>query len=150
MAQTGKQLISFLSEATRQGRVQPAYKTSTLRVLRNVHGDQWGDVDIAALDVEQTIARFKDTPHGLSDGSFESYKSRFRRSVGLFLGTGRGPATGVETPSVRMIDYPLVLRHDPALVVVALHLPADLTRSEAERIADHLRQLTTEVSTSGG
>ena len=93
--------MNFLDELIARGDVNPAYKSSTRRVLSEVLGPGWEEADVSALDIETTLNLFS-SKGPVAMPSLESYKSRFRRSMTMFRedgGTGRAALSSGQTLS---------------------------------------------------
>jgi len=171
MDATGKGLIEFLTFAAEKGLLPAntagAYRAACREVLAAVEPDGWEDVNVRTVDTDDYASRFERLRMGkLKPESLLTYKSRFRNSVQMYIKylespstwryTAERPSSGRKKPGSAAVDvddappvegrvragsieYPFPLR--PGLVV-KLHLPSDLTRPEAKRLAAFIDALS--------
>lgn len=87
---TGAALMKFLDWAIEKGYLKAStgqgIKTSVKDVLTHTEGaETWQQVDLRSLDVEDTLSRYEvKRATNFSTGSLNTYKTRFRRAVGMF------------------------------------------------------------------
>jgi hypothetical protein len=147
------------------GNTAGGLRAASREVLTAVEPQGWEAVDLRTIDTEDFAARFERLrATKFKPDSLLVYKSRFRNAVQMYLEYIKGPsvwkykperpaaarrklagghaakgdepetsAQGSETRARSgSIEYPFPLRQG---LVVKLHLPADLTRPEAKRLA---------------
>jgi hypothetical protein len=147
------------------GNTAGGLRAASKEVLTAVEPQGWEAVDLRTIDVEDFAARFERLRAGkFKPDSLLVYKSRFRNAVGMYLEYLKAPSTwkykaerpaaarkksaggqagkGDESDTLAQasetrarsgsLEYPFPLRQG---LVVKLHLPADLTRPEAKRLA---------------
>jgi hypothetical protein len=93
---TGQGLLDFLDYAMQKGYLKlptgQAMKTACKEVLSASEGDDWPQVDLSSLDVEDNLRRFETLrAMKFSSGSLNTYKGRFRKSVTMFEEFRRNP-----------------------------------------------------------
>jgi hypothetical protein len=162
---TGRGLVEFLERAAKRGMLNGntagGMRAASKEVLTAVEPQGWEAVDLRTVDIEDFAMRFERLrATKFKPDSLLVYKSRFRNAVQMYLdyinapsawkykperpaaarkksgGKTEEPDTSVQTSEARArsgsIEYPFPLRQG---LVVKLHLPADLTRPEAKRLA---------------
>jgi hypothetical protein len=88
---TGKGLIAFLEQASREGSMNDttarSYRASVTKVLEAADPfDDGSGTDIRTLDVEAVLETFEEARgDDYAEGSLASYKTRFRRAVEMYL-----------------------------------------------------------------
>lgn len=95
MDTTAKNLVEFLDKAGTTGRIKPdmaGQLSSTARMILGIEQD-WEEIDVAHLDTEGLLARFKNLK-GLeyAPRSLTEYERRFRRSIKMFLDYVQNPS----------------------------------------------------------
>lgn len=168
---TGLGLTEHWDWAARKGLVNIHTARSLKAASRQVLSvlDDWESVDIESLDVDDVFRRFVNLRgRDFKPDSLESYKSRFKNAIDLYLSYVRNPAgwkpksrdrsstpdhkrgkpkTDIvpdeanESASTQtgMIPYPFPLRPG---VVARLTLPADLTGAEVKRLTAYMNLLS--------
>jgi hypothetical protein len=146
------------------GNTAGGLRAASREVLTAVEPQGWEGVDLRTIDAEDFAARFERLrATKFKPDSLLVYKSRFRNAVQMYLEyikspsawkykperpaaarkkAGGAPGKGDESDTSSQgfetrtrsgsIEYPFPLRQG---LVVRLHLPADLTRPEAKRLA---------------
>ena len=139
--------------------------------------DDWETVDIKALDVEQTVARFQHLKkRDYVPAVLETYKRRFRIAVasyrsylrdpggwtpGIVGRAGKGsqrteasdPAAPAETPASRslpatgFVEFPFPLREGQ---IARLVLPRDLKAAEVRRLTAFMNTLVMDSEGTAG
>ncbi len=146
-----------------------ALAVATRNVLGILADDE--KADLSQLDLDAVIKRFTNKrARDFNPASIKEYSRRVRRAVDLFLGWREDPAhftiktratgaarrkdkgiangefaireapaeqTAEETPGTYRSAFPV----RPGLVVTLIDIPNDLTRAEAERLADFIKML---------
>ena len=140
-------LLAFIDDlpATRgvARRTADAYRTA-IRVLQHAL-DLAPDTDVVDLDVEEALSRLRAQTAGrYTHHSIETYCGNIHRIISLFMGRlpewkvqPRQGRRGVVTPATT-IAYKIQLRPGH---LVHIHLPADLTTAEAQRLATFIMSL---------
>jgi hypothetical protein len=167
---TGQGLVDFLTYVQDKGLLNKntaGALRAAARELLSIEHEDIAKIDIRELDVEQLAQRFANLRAGkFAPQSLETYQSRFRKSVSMYLrfldnpagwrpdvrtrppaapdrtrGRSNGAPPGPTLPppaSSGMIQYPFPIREG---VIASLTLPTDLRRAEARRLASFLESL---------
>jgi hypothetical protein len=170
MEATGKALVDHWNWAASKGLMNKntAYglRAACSQVLSVV--EDWENVDIKKLDVEQTLTKFQNLKKKeFKPQVLETYKRRFRQAVASFLAYLEDPASwkptaarrkpqqssnarkaapsepdasviGHELPSAGVVEYPFPLREG---LNARLVLPRDLKKSEVKRLTAFMSTL---------
>jgi hypothetical protein len=153
------------------GNTAGGLRAASREVLTAVEPQGWEAVDLQTIDIEDFASRFERLRAGkFKPDSLLVYKSRFRNAVAMYLAYLKAPSTWkykAERPAAARkkptggptgktdqsdplaqasetrarsgsLEYPFPLRQG---LVVKLHLPADLTRPEAKRLASFIDAL---------
>jgi len=173
MGATGKGLVEHWAWAAEKGIVNRntagGLRAACAQVLSVL--DNWEEVDLRGLDVEDLLRRFQNLrKKEFSPGTLAVYAKRFRQALGSYLAYLENPSAW-KAPAKRLrtkprdadretneteprdesgkvettgglVDYPFPLRRG---VIVRLRLPLDLRREEARRITKFLETLTVDV-----
>ncbi|SRR6266568_3274444 len=68
-----------------------ALKAAVTRILR-IEGDNWESVDVRSIDVDSLLDRFENlAKKDYTPGSLGTYRSRFKKALGLYLSFLRDP-----------------------------------------------------------
>jgi hypothetical protein len=168
---TGQGLVEFLDYAANKSLLNKntagAMRAAAAQVLA-VESDDVATIDIRKLDVEDLVKRFATSRHqDFTPKSLETYQSRFRNAVSMYMAFLKNPAqwrpslrerTSRPTPergrsgdggarqrnqtdtapSPGMVEYPFPVREG---VLAHLTLPVDFRKSEARRLAAFLESL---------
>ena len=168
---TGQGLIDFLSYATDKGLLNKntagALRAAS-RELLSVENVDLASIDVRQVDVDQLARRFRNLrAHKFAPQSLETYQSRFRKAVEMYLrfldnpagwrpeirsratpaqdrstarpANGGTPGSTLPPPaSSGMIQYPFPIRDG---VIASLTLPTNLRKTEAKRLASFLESL---------
>ena len=140
-------LFAFIADlpATRgiAPRTADAYRTA-IRVMQDVL-DIGPDTNVDDLDIDEIAQRLHDRTAGrYTHHSIATYTGNIRRVIDLFAGRMPDwkmrprPGHHASVTSETTIAYKIQLR--PGKLVV-IHLPADLTRAEAKRLATFITSL---------
>lgn len=83
---TAKGLVEYLDSLVAKGRsregVVAPLKTALLKVLEKTEKENWEAVDVTQLDVDDTMARFKNFTLGTyTDASYRAYELRVKRAI---------------------------------------------------------------------
>ncbi len=83
---TAKGLVEYLDSLVAKGRsregVVAPLKTALLKVLEKTEKENWEAVDVTQLDVDDTMARFKNFTMGTyTDASYRAYELRVKRAI---------------------------------------------------------------------
>lgn len=83
---TAKGLVEYLDSLVAKGRsregVVAPLKTALLKVLEKTEKENWESVDVTQLDVDDTMARFKNFTLGTyTDASYRAYELRVKRAI---------------------------------------------------------------------
>ena len=86
---TASGLIEYLDSLVVKGRSRPGVvgplKTAITKVLEKTEGDNWSDVNVTDLDIDDLMARFKNLTLGVYDSaSYRAYESRIKRAAGWY------------------------------------------------------------------
>lgn len=95
MDTSGKALVNHWTWAADKGLMNGATAASLKSACAKVIGilDDWEEVDVKSIDVEHTIERFQNLhARDFTPSSLETYASRFRKAVGLFMEFTTNPA----------------------------------------------------------
>ena len=82
-------LVDYLDSLVEKGRsrvgVITPLKTALVKILEKTEGDDWEKVDVAKLDVDDVIARFKNFTLGTyTDASYRAYELRMKRAINWY------------------------------------------------------------------
>ena len=168
---TGQGLIDFLTYVPEKGLLNKntaGAMRSAARELLSVEHDDPSSIDVRQLDIDQLAKRFANLrAQKFTPQSLETYESRFRKAVAMYLRFLDNPAgwrpeirtrqTSIQdrtkgrpsnggTPGLTlpppassgMIQYPFPIRDG---VIASLTLPANLRKAEAKRLASFLDSL---------
>ena len=171
---TGQGLVEFLTYVTDKGLLNKntaGALRAAARELLSVENKDLASIDVRKLDVDQLAHRFANLrAQKFAPQSLETYQSRFRKAVDMYLRyldnpagwrpeirtraapsperTGGRSNGGVPTAatlpppaSSGMIQYPFPIREG---VVASLTLPTNLRKTEAKRLAAFLESLAVE------
>ncbi|MGQ0613950.1 MAG: hypothetical protein ACT4PV_09465 [Planctomycetaceae bacterium] len=170
METTGKAFLGHWEWAAEKGVMNKNTASGLKAACTQVLGvlDDWENVDVKRLDVEETLTRFQNLrKKQFKPQVLETYKRRFRQAVSSYLAyledpgswkpTTRKPrtqasengrdasateemvhASGRELPSAGLVEYPFPLREGQNARLV---LPRDLKRSEVKRLAAFMTTL---------
>jgi hypothetical protein len=164
---TGLGLTEHWEWAARKGLVNAhtarSLKAASKQVLSVL--DDWESVSVESLDVDDVFRRFVNLRgRDFKPESLESYKSRFKQAISLYLSYIKNPAgwkpktrnrtttperrkpapriemerhqdAGAEVSLQGLISYPFPLRQG---TVARLTLPADLTTAEVKRLTAYM------------
>lgn len=88
--------IEFFDSLVKKGRspsgVVSPLKSAVTKVLQKTEGDSWGQTDLTALDIEDTMWRFKNlTLNEYSEGSYRTYEMRLKKAIEWYLKFRRNP-----------------------------------------------------------
>lgn len=166
---TGRGLVDFFSWAAKKGLLNKntagARRAAAQQVL--AVEDDWENVDVRTLEVEDLLRRFANLrKQDFTPKSLETYQSRFRKALQMYLDYLDNPATwrpstrerpsagqrqrssidgkptapaGPQTQgSPAMVEYPFPVREG---VFAYLTLPMDLRAEEARRLGSFLESL---------
>lgn len=169
---TGQGLVDFLRYVTEKGLLNKntaGALRAAARELLSVEDDDLTSIDVRQLDVDQLAQRFANLrAQKFTPQSLETYQSRFRKAVEMYLRfldnpagwrpdlrtratpsgdrsnrgrstTGAAPAATLPPPaSSGMIQYPFPIREG---VLASLTLPTNLRKAEAKRLASFLESI---------
>lgn len=168
---TGQGLVDFLTYVQEKGLLNKntaGALRAAARELLSIEDEDIAKLDVRELDVDQLTHRFANLRAGkFAPQSLETYQSRFRKAVAMYLRflenpagwrpdvrtrpaaaqdrtrarSNGGPPPGPTLPppaSSGMIQYPFPIRKG---VIASLTLPADLRMVEARRLASFLESL---------
>ena len=96
MDSSGKALIEHWGWVAEKGLMNKNYALSLRNACTKVLGylDDWEDVDILTLDVEDTLAKFQNlAAKGLTPNSLRAYQRRFRLAVNFYREYLKSPST---------------------------------------------------------
>jgi hypothetical protein len=173
---TGLGLVNHWDWAARKGLMNPNTARSLRAASSQVLGvlEDWENLDIRSLDVEDTLNRFVNLrKKDFVPQSLEAYKQRFRNAVSLYLAylddpAGWRPAIRERSAPVEkrrpskeaaaapepdsapervgtMITYPFPLRPGH---IARLTLPPDLTMAEVRRLTAYMSLLAVDAELS--
>lgn len=96
MDTSGKALLNHWTWAAEKGLMNGAtaasLKSACSKVIKVL--DDWETVDVRGLDIEHIILRFQNLcAREFTPKSLETYASRFRKAIGLFVEYAENPAT---------------------------------------------------------
>ena len=170
-AGTGQGLVDFLTYVTEKGLLNKntaGAMRAAARELLSVEAEDLASIDVRQLDVDQLAHRFANLrAQKFAPQSLETYQSRFRKAVEMYLRFLDNPAgwrpeiRTRQTPSQErmkgqpsngdtlgstlpppassgMIQYPFPIRDG---VIASLTLPTNLRKAEAKRLASFLESL---------
>lgn len=168
---TGQGLLDFLTYVTEKGLLNKntaGALRAAARELLSVEAEDPASIDVRQLDVDQLAKRFANLrAQKFTPQSLETYQSRFRKGVEMYLrfldnpagwrpeirtrststtertkgqpSTGGTPGSTLPPPaSSGMIQYPFPIRDG---VIASLTLPANLRKAEAKRLGSFLESL---------
>jgi len=176
METTGKQFVEFWNWASKKGLMNEntAYAfSSPVRKIISVH-ENWENLDVAKLDVDDLLKRFQNI-HGkeFKPNSLSAYFRRFRQAHSLYLQYIENPTAwkfkGQQSSTRKQkqtkanrdqdtedtFEMPIMQGSNSTQMVdypfplrenciVRLKLPTDLKANEIERLATFMRTLVTD------
>jgi hypothetical protein len=180
MEPTGKQFVEFWGWAAQKKLMNENTAYSFASPVKQVVSidDNWRNIDVSKMDVEDLLSRFQDAKGTkFTPGSLNAYFRRFRQAHDLFLQyienptgwkfkgqqsnatrkaralkaeKGKDTDDAFEMPVPQSGSVPLVDYPFPLRdnCIVRLKLPADLKVTEVERLAAFMRTLTSDFSAS--
>jgi hypothetical protein len=104
MNTNGKQLVEHWEWAAEKGVMNSNTARSLKAACSQVLGvlDNWAELDVSSLDVEDVIVRFKNKrSRDFTPQSLEAYSRRFRKAVESFLSYVKNPGTWKPTSRPR-------------------------------------------------
>lgn len=96
MDSTGKAIVDHWGWVAEKGLMNKNYALSLRNACTKVLGylDDWENVDVLALDVEDTLVRFQNlAAKGITPDSLRAYQRRFRTAVEFFKDYLKNPST---------------------------------------------------------
>lgn len=85
---TAKGLMDYLDSLVTKGRVRSGVitplKTSAVKILEATEGENWGNIDITRLDVDDAVSRFKNLTMSsgkYTQASYQAYDGRLKRAI---------------------------------------------------------------------
>jgi hypothetical protein len=177
METTGKAFLGHWEWAAEKGVMNKNTASGLRAACTQVLGvlDDWENVDVKRLDVEETLTRFQNLrKKQFKPQVLETYKRRFRQAVSSYLAYLEDPgswkpttrrarmlstendrdssaaedplhSSGRELPSAGLVEYPFPLREGQNARLV---LPRDLKRSEVKRLAAFMTTLAVDFEDS--
>lgn len=108
---TGKEVAGFLTTVAARGDMNSntagAMKAAVKEVLGAVHGDEWQDVDVTEIDLDQYADRFaRLRASNFKADSLKVYQARFKNAIGLFMEWRANPAEWKYKPKRPYKDRP--------------------------------------------
>jgi len=178
METTGKAFLGHWDWAASKGLMNKNTAYGLRAACRRVLGvlDDWENVDIKEINVEETLTRFQNLRKtDFKPQVLETYKRRFRQAVSSYLSYVEDPGNwkattrkrrrqpsindrgatpagkdvtggGYELPSAGLVEYPFPLREGQNARLV---LPRDLKTSEVKRLTAFMATLAVDFEETG-
>lgn len=174
---TGHEFVDHWDWAAEKGLMNKNTAAGLRSACTQVLGvvDDWENVDIRKLDVEDTLVRFQNLRRkDFAPKSLDEYKRRFRKAMTSYLSYLADPAawkpvmreratrtatndrTGsaraekttdrTGTPAQAVMEYPFPLRESQTVLLV---LPRDLKTAEVERLTAFMMTLAVDFGEQG-